>query len=153
MIMIVKVTFGIRDMKNIFLLFSAVLFISSCTTVNKTMKQPWSSVDIKMNDFSLSEQKSASATSVTIVGIDFERLFIRKMGGSGSIAASLPIVGQYLSDPTTSYAMYNLLEDNDDADFIFYPQVEKKTICPIIGICLINKITTVEVKAKMGTFN
>tara|TARA_Y100000589_G_scaffold144019_1_gene137485 strand:- start:342 stop:575 length:234 start_codon:yes stop_codon:yes gene_type:complete len=74
-------------------------------------------------------------------------------GGSGSIAASLHIVGQYLSDPTTSYAMYNLLEDNDDADFIFYLQVEKKTICPIIGICLINKITTVEVKAKMGTFN
>ena len=137
--------------KIIFILIIPFLF-TACTTVNKTMKQPWSSVDIKMSDFNLSKKQSAKATSVTIVGIDFERLFIKKMGSDGSLAASLPIVGQYLADPTTSYAMYNLLEDNDNADFIFYPQVEKKTICPIVGICLINKITTVEVKARMGTF-
>ena len=74
------------------------------------------------------------------------------MGSDGSLASSLPIVGQYLADPTTSYAMYNLLEDNDNADFIFYPQTEKKIICPIIGICLINKITTVKVKSRLGTF-
>jgi len=48
--------------------------------------------------------------------------------------------------------MYNLLDQNDGADFIFYPQVEKKSTCPVLGICLINKITDVEVKAKLGTF-
>ena len=52
----------------------------------------------------------------------------------------------------SSYAMYNLLDQNDGADFIFYPQVEKKSTCPVLGICLINKITDVEVKAKLGTF-
>ena len=140
-------------MKKILLIgIVGMLALSSCTTYNKTMKQPWSQVDINMDDFNLSDQQSAEATSVTILGLDFERLFVKKMGGDGSLAASLPIVGQYLSDPTTSYAMYNLLENNDDADFIFYPQIEKKTICPIIGICLINKITTVNVKARTGTF-
>ena len=133
-------------------IFIATILLSSCTTINKTVKQPFSGVEIKMSDFSLSEQQSASATSVTILGIDFERLFIKKMGGDGSLASSLPIIGQYLSDPTTSYAMYDLLENDNSADFIFYPQIEKKSICPIIGICFINRITTVEVKARTGTF-
>jgi hypothetical protein len=48
--------------------------------------------------------------------------------------------------------MYNLLEENDGYDFIFYPQIEKKTTCPILGICLINRGFNVEVKAKLGTF-
>ncbi len=75
------------------------------------------------------------------------------MGSDGSYSsASIPIVGQYLTDHTTSYAMYNLMQENDDADFIFYPQVEKKTLCPVAGICLFNKITTVTVKARLGTF-
>ena len=139
-------------MKNILLLITIALFVSSCTTVNKSIKQPWSAVDIKMNDFNLSEQKNSEATSVTILGIDFERLFVQKMGSDGSLATSLPIVGQYLADPTTSYAMYNLLSENEGSDFIFYPRIEKKTICPVIGICLINKITTVKVQSRMGTF-
>tara|TARA_X000001036_G_scaffold246529_1_gene229826 strand:- start:85 stop:378 length:294 start_codon:yes stop_codon:yes gene_type:complete len=95
----------------------------------------------------------AKATSVRILGIDFARLFLQKTAaGGGTIATSIPIVGQYLSDPTTSYAMYNLLEQNDGADFVFYPQTEKKMTCPIIGICLINQVTTVKVKARLGTF-
>lgn len=139
-------------MKNTLLFLTFALFISSCTTVNKSIKQPWSAVDIKMNDFNLSEQQNAQATSVTILGIDFERLFVQRMGNDGSLAASLPIVGQYLADPTTSYAMYDLLSYNEGADFIFYPRIEKKTICPVIGICFINKITTVKVQSRMGTF-
>ena len=137
-------------MKKLFTILLGITIISSCTLSTKTMKQPWSSVDIKMNDFNLSTQQSADASSVTIFGIDFERLFIKKLGNP--VAVSVPIVGKYLNDPTTSYAMYNLLEANEDADFIFYPKVDKTTICPIIGICLLTKITKVEVKAKLGTF-
>jgi len=114
------------------------------------MKQSWSSVDIRMNDFNLSKQQTADASSVTIFGIDFERLFVKKLGNP--VAVSVPIVGNFLGDPTTSYAMYNLLDANEDADFIFYPKVDKTTTCPIIGICLLTKITKVEVKAKLGTF-
>lgn len=138
-------------MKNILYLFTILIFVSSCTTIHKTTKQPFSSIELEYSDFDLSEQQSAEATSVTILGIDFARLFLKKTG-SYSRATSIPILGQYLSDFTTSYAMYNLLDRNDGADFIFYPQVEKKSTCPVLGICLINKITDVEVKAKLGTF-
>ena len=138
-------------MKKLLFIIGLVVTISSCTTINKSIKQPFSSVDIRMDDFDLSEQKTAKATSVTFFGIDFERLFLKKMG-PGSTVASIPVLGQYLSDATTSYAMYNLLEENDGADFIFYPQIEKKTTCPILGICLYMRVSTVEVKSKLGTF-
>ena len=127
-------------------------FTASCTSIHKTTKQPFSSVELKFNDFNLSKQQTAEATSVTILGIDFKRLFLKKTGGSSALTASVPILGQFLSDPTTSYAMYKLLDSNDGTDFIFYPQVEKKNTCPILGICILNKITNVEVKAKLGTF-
>ena len=138
-------------MKKLLFIIVVVVAISSCTTINKSIKQPFSSVDIRMDDFDLSEQETAEARSVTVIGIDFQRLFLKKMG-PGSTVSSIPVLGQYLGDATTSYAMYNLLDENDGSDFIFYPQIEKKTICPILGICLINRVTTVEVKAKLGTF-
>jgi len=139
-------------MKKLLPILFIVFAFASCTTVNKSIKQPHDYVEINMDDFSLSEQESAKATSVTVVGIDFARLFLKKMGSDGRQSVSLPIIGQYLADRTTSYAMYDLLKNNDDADFIFYPQVEKKTFCPVLGICFINKITTVTVKARTGTF-
>ena len=138
-------------MKKLLFIIVVVMAISSCTTINKSIKQPFSSVDIRMDDFDLSEQETAEARSFTVIGIDFQRLFLKKMG-PGSTVSSIPVLGQYLGDATTSYAMYNLLDENDGSDFIFYPQIEKKTICPILGICLINRVTTVEVKAKLGTF-
>jgi hypothetical protein len=48
--------------------------------------------------------------------------------------------------------MFKLLDENQSGDFIFYPRVEKKLTCPVLGICLISRITTVEVKARVGTF-
>ena len=141
-------------MKNLFTIMCVglVAIMSSCTSIHKTTKQPYSHVEINMDDFNLSQQKSAEATSVTILGIDFERLFIKKTGSDNYSTASVPVIGKYLADQTTGYAMYNLLDSNESGDFIFYPQVEKKTSCPIIGICLLTKITRVEVKARIGTF-
>jgi hypothetical protein len=130
-----------------------LLMFASCTSVHKTIKQPTSYVELERDDFDLSDQKTAEATSVTIIGIDFARMFMRKSASNGApSAASIPIVGQYLADQTTSYAMYNLLQYNPGSDFIFYPQTEKKIICPILGICLVNKITTVKVSSRLGTF-
>lgn len=140
-------------MKKLFTFLIITTVFLSCTSVHKTIKQPPSYVQLDRNDFNLSEQQTAEATSVTILGIDFSRFFLRRTGSAGgAVAISIPIVGQYLADPTTSYAMYELLEMNDEADFIFYPQTEKKIICPIVGICLINQITTVKVKSRLGTF-
>ena len=67
-----------KKTKKLLSIFIITILLSSCTTINKTIKQPFSGVEIKMSDFSLSEQQSARATSVTILGIDFERLFIKK---------------------------------------------------------------------------
>ena len=142
-------------MKKILLSFCIIsIAFSSCTTMKKSTKPMTANLDVTMSDFTLSNQQSASATSVTILGFDFERLFIKKTGSEGgALDIELPIIGKLLApDPTTSYAMYDLLENNDGADFIFYPQISTKTTCPVIGICLINRITTVEVKAKIGTF-
>ncbi|GIS08843.1 MAG: hypothetical protein CM15mP112_09550 [Flavobacteriales bacterium] len=44
------------------------------------------------------------------------------------------------------------MDNNPGTDFIFYPQTEKKLICPVLGICLINSITTVRVTSRLGTF-
>ncbi len=139
--------------KILYLLFFT-LIISSCTTIHKTTRQPSNIIQLQYADFDLSEQQTAKATSVTILGIDFARLFLRKTGAyeSAISASSIPILGQYLADQTTSYALYRLIDENDGADFVFYPQIEKKTTCPVLGLCLINKITDVEVKAKLGTF-
>ena len=92
-------------MNKILYFFIALFFLSSCTSIHKTTKQPFSSIELEYSDFELSKQESAQATSVTFLGIDFARLFLRKTGGSSSLTASIPILGQYLSDPTTSYAL------------------------------------------------
>ena len=117
-----------------------------------------SHVELNRSDFDLTEQETAEATSVKILNIDFARLFTNKTGfvdemNNGVISAtSIPVVGQYLADRTTSYAFYNLMDNNPGTDFIFYPQTEKKLICPVLGICLINSITTVRVTSRLGTF-
>ena len=117
-------------MKNLFTIIcvSLIVGMSACTSIHKTTKQPYSHVQLERGDFDLSKQKTANATAITILGIDFERLFMKKTGSDGSLAASLPIVGQYLADPTTSYAMYNLLFDTmlelgsmtDSVSLMFY---------------------------------
>ena len=138
-------------MKNILFFFIGCLLLTSCSITSKTMKEPTSKIELERDDFTLSDQKSAQATSVRIVGIDFARLFSQKVGNPLPVP-SIPIIGSAIYDPTTSYAMYNVMDANPGHDFIFYPQYETKITCPILGICLINSITTVEVTTRLGKF-
>ena len=137
-------------MKKLLFIIGVVVTISSCTTTQKSIKNPASYVELERSDFTLSEQKSASSKSASIL--------IFQITGSDKTAidnldrVTMPIVGQYLTDKTTANAMYKLLEENSDADFIFYPQVEKRNTCPILGICLLYRHTEVEVKSRLGTF-
>ena len=136
--------------------FIAVIFFSSCTTLNKTIREPNVSVALNKNDFSLSKQVNAEAKCVKIIGIDFERLFTQKNtgnigGGSASISlASLPVVGNLLGDKTSNYALYELMTTNPGYDVIFYPQYEVKVVKPIFGIGFLTKITTVKTTARLG---
>ncbi len=138
-------------MKNFICFFIGCLILTSCSITSKTMKEPSSKIELERDDFTLSDQKSAEATSVRIIGIDFARLFSQKVGNPLPVP-SIPIIGSAIYDPTTSYAMYNVMDANPGHDFIFYPQYETKVTCPILGICFINSITNVKVTTRLGKF-
>ncbi|MDC0468406.1 hypothetical protein OAN98_05505 [Bacteroidia bacterium] len=133
----------------------STMLLSSCTTINKSMKHPNVRVELNKNDFTLSDQVSAEAKSTRIVGIDFERLFTQKTGnisgGSTSISlASLPVVGEFLTDKTSNYALYNLMNSNPGFDVVFYPQYEIKVVKPVLGLGFITTITTAKTTARLG---
>jgi hypothetical protein len=55
------------------LAFTVSVLFSSCTAVNKTMREPHSRINLELDDFTLSEQLTADATSTKIIGIDWQR--------------------------------------------------------------------------------
>jgi hypothetical protein len=98
----------------------------------------------------------AEATSTTILGIDFSRLFTKKTGtiesgsAGGLSIASIPVVGNLLSDKTANYALYELMSNNPGYDVVFYPQYETKVVRPILGLGFLTKITKVKTTARLG---
>jgi hypothetical protein len=134
----------------------AVAFIaafSSCSSLSKTVREPNVRVELNKNDFALSGQVSGEATSTTIFGIDFERLFSKKTAEVDGAAplisvASIPVVGEVLGDRTANYALYEMMTKNEGYDVVFYPTYEKKVVRPIgLGIY---KITTVKATGRLG---
>ena len=142
-------------LKTITALSILAFFTSSCTMTNHAMKEPNNHVEFVKADFTLSEQLSAEASSTRILGIDFARLFkastgtVVKEGGSPIPSiSSIPVIGSKLSDPTSSYALYELMSKNVGYDLVFYPQFEKVTTYPIC-IPIIAK-STVKVTARLA---
>lgn len=137
---------------------SFIIALSSCTTYNHSMKEPYTRVNLNKSDFSLSEQVSAEAQSVKIIGIDWSRLFTKKTGEihEGAVhisAASIPVVGNLIFDKTANYSLYELMNNNPGYDVVFYPQYETKIVRPILGIGFLTKITTVKTTARLGKLN
>lgn len=134
----------------------AIATLSSCTSLNYSMREPRTIVNLNKSDFVLSDQLTASATSTKILGIDFERLFTKKTGavqgdGAASISlASIPVVGNLATDKTSSYSLYELMVNNPGYDVVFYPQYETKVVKPVLGIGFITKTTTVKTTARLG---
>ncbi len=132
-----------------------IFLISSCTSYHKTMREPNVRVELTKNDFVLSEQVKAEASSTRIIGIDFARIFKQKTGsisgGSNSISlSSIPVIGSFVVDPTSNYALYDLMQNNPGYDVVFYPQFETKVVKPILGIGFITTTTKVVVQARLG---
>ena len=132
--------------------------LSSCTTLNHSMRGPNTLVNLNKSDFSLSGQVTAEATSVKILGIDFARLFTKKTGvvegGAAAISlASIPVIGNFVSDKTANYSLYELMNENPGYDVVFYPQYETKVFKPVLGIGFITKITKVKTTARLGKLN
>lgn len=141
--------------RSIFTLLTVSFLFASCTSINSTMREPNAHVQFESGDFEMSNQVSASAKTSTILGIDFARLFKTKSGAVegdniASALGALPVVGGFVSDPTQGYALYELYQSNPGYDVVFYPQFVTTATCPVLGICFIQKNTTVDVKARMG---
>jgi len=136
----------------------AVLLIglmSSCTSYNLSMREPNSRVMFDRNDFDLSGQVTGEAKRTTVLMIDFARLFTQRSGGvegggSGIDFSSIPVVGSFITDPTASYALYEMMEKNPGYDVVFYPQYSTKVSRPILGIGFLLKTTTVKASARLG---
>ena len=137
------------------MLVAVLATFASCTTLNHSMREPNTRVNLTKSDFTLSEQVSAEDKTVKILGIDFERLFKKETGvvdnGASSISlANMPVIGNVLYDKTSNYALYNLMYTNPGYDVIFYPQYETKISKPVLGIGFIVKITKVKTTARLG---
>lgn len=150
--------------KSTFLIIAlAALFFTNCASVNKSMREPNTRVNLEKKDFTLSDQVSGEATSTKIFGIDFQRLFNKKTGtlnkdgvasplGLGINLASIPVIGGYIINSTASYALHDMMEKHTGYDVVFYPQYEVTVKRPI-GLGFIYKITTVKATARLGKLN
>jgi hypothetical protein len=113
----------------------AVLFMASCTTNTRMMREPFTRVELVRTDFTISEQFSAEAEQTKIFGIDFARLFKKEYGFTdrdglgGNLITSIPVIGGILSNygnanAVQNYALYNIMQDHKGYDVVFYPQFE-----------------------------
>ena len=140
------------------MIVAVIAALSSCTSLNHSMREPNTILDLKKSDFTLSDQVTAEATSTKILFIDFARLFKNKTGvvegGATSISiASIPVIGNFVGDKTANYALYNLMNGSPGYDVVFYPQYETKVIKPLLGLGFLTKITTVKTTARLGKLN
>jgi len=142
-----------------FVAFIAIVAaFTSCSTLNKSMREPNSRVEFEKKDFTLSDQVSAEATCTKILNIDFARLFSKTSGNVEGGAAtmislsSIPVVGNMITDKTASYALYELMNANPGYDVVFYPQFETKVVKPI-ALGFLMKTTTVKTTARLGKLN
>ncbi len=134
---------------------AAMLLFTSCTSTNKMMREPNVRVELGMDDFTLSNQVTAEATSKKIIGIDWDRLFLLETGTiqKGNAMrinlASIPVIGAAVADQTANYALYQLMQDNPGYDVVYYPQFETTIVKPW-GVGIIVRTTTVKVTARLG---
>ena len=153
-------------MKIKFLAFSTLfllVFLSSCVTSNRTVKQPDTYLQLKRSDFEISDLKTANATTTQILCIDWKRIFNKSKASSNdmltndielwSMYYSAPIFGpiayDYILDKTTDYAMWELMQSNPGYDVIMYPQVERHIKRPI-GIGWLYREIDVTVSARLA---
>jgi len=138
--------------------FGIIFLMSSCSITNQSMKMPNHYIEFYKADFEYSKQVTAEATSVRILGIDWARLFKWESGEiegevqnkvnintsaflsdlelidnlTGGLATSIPVIGNYAKGKISSYALYNLMQENPGYDIVIYPQYEvKRFIVPV----------------------
>lgn len=135
-----------------------IMTLTSCSTLNQSMREPNTRLNLTKSDFTLSEQVTGEATTIKILSIDWSRLFKKEMGsvegGAPSVsAASIPVIGGFISDKTSSYALFNMMKNNKGHDVVLYPQFETRVNRPILGLGFLFSKTYVKATARLGTLN
>ena len=145
-----------RKRINFVMIALIVLCTSSCKTNQMGMREPNSKVEFVKNDFKFSEQLTGQGKDTKILGIDFYRIghssdmgYVRSEEGKITLGI-IPVIGNYLSDESSYYALHDLMSKNPGYDVIFYPQYEKTIYKPFLGIGFIYKRTTVKATARLG---
>ena len=90
--------------------------------------------ELGRNDMDISDQMTASAEAMTILCIDWARLFKKESGSmnssgyGGVVEGGIPILGAFMN-PTKvqNYALYNLIAKDSQYDFVVYPRFTQES--------------------------
>lgn len=140
------------------LLLVALLSFTSCTLNSRLMREPNVRVRMNAQDFEFSQQLTGEATQVRVLGIDWKRLFgktetgtvANDNAGGGIALADIPVIGDLIVNPTSGYALYDLMEKNPGYDVVFYPQFHTRVKRPFLGLGFIYSKTEVTVTARLA---
>ncbi len=130
------------------LILTIIVTLTSCSTMHRSMQESNTRLNLTKNDFTLSDQVSGEASTTKIIMIDFARLFKSQTGTVGG-DFSIPIIGGFISDKTSSYALYELMKANPGYDVVIYPQFEVKSN----SFLFFFSKTTVKATARLGKLN
>ncbi|MEZ5015675.1 MAG: hypothetical protein R2800_01375 [Flavipsychrobacter sp.] len=129
----------------------AILGFSSCKNSYQAMREPNARVEFEKKDFILSGQVSGTAEQVKVLGIDWNRFSKKQKGSVSPSYAKIPVIGGGLfSNPTGSYALYNMMLNTPNYDVVFYPKYSYSVFKPVMNIGFIYKKTKVDVTARLG---
>lgn len=139
-------------MRKISVLFFAgilALLSTGCMSTNQTITGdlPEIKIEPKNIDLELTEPMEASAVTIRVFGIDWERLFGSR---TATVKASVYAPNILGFDRTDQYALFNLLKQNPGYDMVLYPQITTITRKPFLGLGLIYMETEVKVSARLG---
>ena len=144
-------------MKNMSLYIIVTVFLmSSCTMVSHSIVTP----EINLSDLDISDEVWGQAKSVKILGLDYNRMFKRKIEtatiGMGTVG--IPIISSKFNPETSgqsagltiidteNLALQDLLNKNKEYDILIAPKFSKT----IEGVWPLYWTETVMVKARIG---
>ena len=122
------------------------MLMGSCMSTRMTVSRSVPEIQLKPENLDITQQMEATAVTVRVFGIDWERLFSSRSAAiRGSVYTPVPIV-----DKTDQYAVYSLLKQNEGYDMVLYPQFTTVVRKPFLGLGAIYKVTEVKVTARMA---
>jgi hypothetical protein len=119
---------------------------AGCMTARYDITGTTPVVKLDIEDLEVTEPLEATAVTIKVFGVDWQRLFSSQSAEiRGSVYSSLISMSR-----TENYAVYNLLKKNTGYDVVLYPQFSKVVRKPFLGMGMIYNVTEVKVTARMA---